>query len=130
MRRTFLRVDSVEENNRADHPQTLAAAPHLAAADRRAGLAVEARRVGKHSVIAEVAALRRSLREKNAGEDPLRLAQARMRSVQLRRRFHRVIDGLVDAGGFEQAMEILRDRRRRLDTLIVHCRPGCVASED
>ena len=127
MRRIGLRVDSISETNAY---RTIPAAPHLAAA-HASGLAHEAKRMGKHSVIAEVAALRRSIADRDGRADPLRLAQARMRSVlptttipqgpRRARRSRRIRSGDGDPPGPPEAARLARrplpagpdlDRRR------------------
>ena len=89
------------------------AAPHATTrATRLAALSEEARRLERRRSIAEAIADRcepgaRGLGLADAGA--LRLRALR-RAVGLRVRFHGVVDSLILAGGFDEAMQLLRER--------------------
>jgi hypothetical protein len=82
-------------------------------AARQAALAAEARRLSRRRAAAEAVAARcicgaRGLPADIAGALALRASR---RAAGLHLRFHRAIDALVAAGGFDEAIQILRDRR-------------------
>ena len=85
-------------------------------ATRLAALVTEALRLERRRLAAEAIADRcepgaRGLGLADAGA--LRLRALR-RAVGLRVRFHGVIDSLILAGGFDEAMQVLRDRAGRI----------------
>jgi hypothetical protein len=86
----------------------------LAPESQRSALADEARRLRHRQLKAEALALRcvpgrRGLSTAKAEELKRRTL---LRASHYQARFHRTIDALMNADGFDEAMQILRDQRR------------------
>jgi hypothetical protein len=84
------------------------------AAQKRLELATEARKLLRRRTLAMAVAARcragaRRLSESASEAISLR---AMRRAATLHLRFHRTLDTLVSAGGFEEAMHILHERKR------------------
>lgn len=86
------------------------------ALDRRSSLAEQAARVGHREVIAEVVALRSKLGQGRIRQNEWILVhnRAKQRATRKRQQFYRLIDQLVEAGGFDDALTILRRRKADL----------------
>ncbi|MEO6808919.1 MAG: hypothetical protein ABI353_07385, partial [Isosphaeraceae bacterium] len=78
--------------------------------DRRSSLAEQATRVGRREVIAEVVALRSKLGQGRIRQSDWMILhnRAKRRATRMRQQFYRLIDQLVEAGGFDDALAILR----------------------
>ena len=83
------------------------------AARRRAGLAAEARRVARRRSIAEAVALRSRHNDRNLpGDAPHHLFErAKRKSTRLSLVFHRTIESLWEAGGFDEALAIFSETK-------------------
>ena len=88
-------------------------AEDLLAARRRAELAAEARRLARRRLIADVVA--RRTRENDRGLQDDASAQlfrrAKRRATRLGLVFHRSIEALWEAGGFDEALAIFREHK-------------------
>jgi hypothetical protein len=86
------------------------------ALDRRSSLAEQAARVGRREVIAEVVALRSKLSQGRIRQSEWIILhnRAKRRATRMRQQFYRLIDQLVEAGGFDDALMILRRRKADL----------------
>jgi hypothetical protein len=86
------------------------------ALDRRSSLAEQATRVGRREVIAEVVALRSKLSQGRIRQSEWIILhnRAKRRATRMRQQFYRLIDQLVEAGGFDDALMILRRRKADL----------------
>jgi hypothetical protein len=80
---------------------------------RQAELAAEARRLWRRRIMAGMVASRRWREDESAlgGDSSPSSLRATRRAVRLCLRFHRTIEELVKAGGFDEAMRILRERK-------------------
>jgi hypothetical protein len=109
---TFLRRIAVisPTASRADFFRTLADQAVL----RRAELMSEARRLLRRRTTAMAVAARCRAGARRMSEDAAEMVSLRAmrRAAALHLRFHKTLDALVDAGGFDEAMGILRERRR------------------
>lgn len=83
------------------------------ASTRRLGLAVEARRVARRRLIAEAVARRSRENDRSLSlEASTRLSvRARTRATRLGLVFHRAIEALWAAGGFDEALVIFREHK-------------------
>lgn len=82
---------------------------------RRAFLADEARRLSRRRTVAlAVAARCRKIADVAIQPEAAQTVSSRAmrRASTLHIRFHQTLDALVSAGGFDEAMTIVRDRRR------------------
>lgn len=88
-------------------------ASEQAAERRRASLAAEARRLARRRLIAEAVALRSRVNDRNLpGDAPAHLFErARRKSTRLSLVFHRAIETLWEAGGFDEALAIFRESK-------------------
>jgi len=90
-------------------------AHHDPASRRRAFLAIEARRLSRRRAVAlAVAARCRKIAEVAIQPEAARTVsnRAMKRATGLHVRFHRTLDALVSAGGFDEALTIVRDLKR------------------
>ena len=86
-------------------------------ADRRkAELAAEARRLARRRSIAEVVARRSRLNDRGLRGDAAALIfrRAKRRATRLSLVFHRAIESLWEAGGFDEALAIFREHKSEL----------------
>jgi hypothetical protein len=83
---------------------------------RRAELAAEARRLARRRSIAEVVARRSRENDRNLAADASAriFTRARRRATRLSLIFHRAIESLWEAGGFEEALTIFREHKTDL----------------
>jgi hypothetical protein len=83
------------------------------ASTRRLGLAAEARRVARRRVIAEVVARRSQENDRALPPDAsTQLShRARTRATRLSLGFHRAIEALWSADGFDEALAIFREHK-------------------
>jgi hypothetical protein len=83
---------------------------------RKAELAAEARRLARRRSIAEVVARRSRLNDRGLRGDAaaLLVRRARRRATRLSLVFHRAIEALWEAGGFDEALAIFREHKNEL----------------
>ncbi|WP_435018155.1 hypothetical protein TA3x_000101 [Tundrisphaera sp. TA3] len=83
------------------------------AEQRRASLAAEARRLARRRSVAEAVAARSRQNDRNLpGDAPTHLFQrAKSKSTRLSLVFHRAIESLWEAGGFDEALAIFRESK-------------------
>jgi hypothetical protein len=94
----------------ADPSQTLTDLP---ADRRRAELAAEARRIARRRLIAESVALRSRENDRGLRADASAqlFRRAKRRATHLHLGFHRSIEVLWEAGGFDEALAIFREHK-------------------
>ena len=116
---TFLRRVAVLSpmTSRAEYSRT----PADQAVVKRAELMGEARRLLRRRTTAMAVAARCRAGARRMSQDAAEMVSLRAmrRAAVLHLRFHKTLDALVNAGGFDEAMSILRERRRCLP-----CRPA------
>ncbi len=100
-----------------DSPNFALGAGEQAAERRRASLAAEARRIARRRSIAEAVALRSRVNDRNLpGDAPAHLFQrAKRKTTRLSLVFHRTIESLWEAGGFDEALAIFRESKGSTD---------------
>jgi hypothetical protein len=83
---------------------------------RKAELAAEARRLARRRSIAEVVARRSRLNDRGLRGDAAALLfrRAKRRATRLSLVFHRAIEALWEAGGFDEALAIFREHKSEL----------------
>ena len=104
------RPAGLRDTSPADPSQTLADLP---AARRRAELAAEARRLARRRLIAESVAVRSRENDRGLRADASAqlFRRTKRRATHLRLVFHRTIETLWEAGGFDEALAIFREHK-------------------
>src|SRR5438046_265046 len=89
---------------------------HEGPMSRRAFLSNEARRLARRRAVAlSVAARCRKIAEEAINPSPAQMlaSRATRRAAVLHVRFHRALDALMELGGFDEALAIVKDRGAR-----------------